>query len=209
MKKIVASFLVLAIVIGANAQHEGHKGMRKKQRHGMAMEKLNLSDDQKTKFKTLHEDFRKQMQALNKQDNLTVKEWRARKETLRKEHKSKIETILTKEQKDQVSKMKEERKTRGKKMGEKRAGMMKQHLNLTDDQSKKIKELNTGLHDKIKNIRENETLAREQKREQIHGLMKENHEKMKSILTEEQLKKVKEMKDVKQLKQKHQKERSI
>jgi Spy/CpxP family protein refolding chaperone len=195
MKRIVLSFLVVAIsAVAANAQekHEGYKGMRKHHHHGMAIEKLNLSEDQKAQFKTLNADFHSQMQALQKQDNLTVKEWKNRKETLSREHKAKIQSLLTKEQKDQLAKMKQDRKAKMEEMSAKRMDMMKQRLALTDAQSAQIKDLNSELHEKIKGIRENQSLAKEEKREQIKSLVKENREKMKSILTEEQLQKMKD-----------------
>jgi len=196
MKKILFSLLLVAVVsAGANAQQrEGKHGMKKKHRHGMAMQKLNLSEDQKAKLKTINADFKSQMQTLNKQDQLTVKDWKAKKATLRTEHKSKIEALLTKEQKDQLAKMKENRKMKGEKMGEKRMEMMKQHLGLSETQSAKIKELNSSFREKAKAIHDNQSLAKDQKKEQLTALRKENHEKMKSILTAEQLKKAEDMK---------------
>src|SRR5215212_854464 len=175
MKKILLSVVIVALsAAGLNAQekelgkHRMH-GMQKKQHHGMAIQKLNLSEDQKAKFKSLNEGFRSQMQDLKKQDNITVKEWKSRKEKLRADHKSKIQGLLTKDQKDQLEKMKTERKEQHAKLGEKRMGMMKEKLGLTDVQSAKMKDLHSGLRDKIKNIRDNKSLAKEEKREQIKG----------------------------------------
>jgi len=197
MKKILFSFLFVgAAAIAANAQqHEGKHEMKKRHHHKMMMaQKLNFSEEQKTKLKTIHEDFRKQMQVLEKQDQLTVKEWKSRKQALRKEHKAKLESVLTKEQKDQLARMKEERQAKRKQMAEKKLKVMKQHLGLTEKQTTQIKDLHAGLRLKIESIRQNESVDKAAKREQIQALVKENHEKMKSILTEEQLKKMKEMK---------------
>jgi hypothetical protein len=46
--------------------------------------------------------------------------------------------------------------------------------------------------EKMKAIHENKSISQEQKKEQSKELMKQNKEQMKSILTEEQMKKLKE-----------------
>lgn len=80
--------------------------MEGKRHHGgmMDMKALNLTEDQKTQFKTQNESFRKKMEELKKNDNITVKDWKSKAENLRKEHKSKIDGILTSEQKAQLEK---------------------------------------------------------------------------------------------------------
>lgn len=196
MKKLIVSVILSAIsfaAIQAQETPEFRKGER--HHHQMALQKLNLSEDQKAQFKTLNEGFRKEMQELKKQDNITVKEWKSRKEKLRNDHKKNIEGLLTQDQKEQLKKMKEERKGEMAARGEKRMDMMKEKLALTDEQSAKMKELHSGLSEKMKVIRENKSLEPEQKKEQIQELMKQNKEKMKSILTEDQLKKLKDGKE--------------
>ena len=195
MKKLLLSFLTVALfsVCVSAQQREFGKHAGKKHHHGMDLQKLNLSDKQKTDIKNINADFREQMTALQKEDNLTVKDWKGRKQTLRKEYKAKLQSVLTAEQKEQLAKAKEERKAKQKQMAEERMGMIKQKLALTDDQSAKMKELHTGLRDQIRSIRENQSLAKEDKKAQIKELIKENHEKVKSILTEEQLQKLKDL----------------
>jgi Spy/CpxP family protein refolding chaperone len=194
MKKLIVSVMLTAISFAAIQAQEGpfHKG--KRQHHKMALEKLNLSEDQKAKFKTLNEGFHKEMQDLEKQDNITVKEWKSRKEKLRSDHKKSIEGLLTRDQKEQLKKMKADREGQSAARGEKRVKMMKEKLALTDEQSAKMKELRSAMSEKMKGIRENNSLEPEQKKEQMKDLMKQNKEKMKSILTDEQLKKLEERK---------------
>jgi len=194
MKKLIVCFVLTAISFSAIQAQERpfHEG--KRQHHKMALEKLNLSEDQKAKFKTLNEGFRKEMQDLEKQDNITLKEWKSRKEKLRNDHKKSIEGLLTNDQKEQLKKMKADREVQLADRGEKRMEMMKEKLALTDDQSAKMKELRSSMSEKMKGIRENKSLEPEQKKEQMKDLMKQNKEKMKSILTDEQLKKLEERK---------------
>ena len=101
MKKIILSAIVLTIAAGIQAQeiperkgerphmqegrnHHMQKGRKQHGQH-MDMQKLNLTEDQKAKFKTQRETFHKQMEDLKKNENITVKEYKtsARNKNLR------------------------------------------------------------------------------------------------------------------------------
>lgn len=204
MKKILAMFLVAAVTgLSANAQeipqrkHEGfkpqgHHGQMKHRRGGLDMQKLNLTDAQKEQFKAQHESFRKQLEELKKNENITVKEWKSRMENLRKENKTKMDGILTSDQKAQIEKMKTEQKAMHEIDAKARAEKMKLKLGLSDEQSAKLQKNRTEMAEKIKAIRENKSLSDEKKKEEMKELMKKQKENMKSILTEEQMKKLQE-----------------
>ncbi|MDP4263736.1 MAG: hypothetical protein Q8941_14510 [Bacteroidota bacterium] len=153
---------------------------------------LNLNEDQKTKLRSINQDLRKQAEDLRKQDNITVKEAREKWEALHKDHLAQLQSILTPEQKAQMEKDKEALRARVKERGQKRQARMKQELNLTDEQSAKMAESRKATVEKIKAIRENNSLKDDEKREQVKELMKKQRETTKSILTDEQLKKMKE-----------------
>ena len=118
MKKILAGLLAIAsFTFSANAQEQHNMdrgktwnkdGMGNHMRHHgkgmMAMQKLNLTDAQKQQMKLIHEEFKNKFQALNKNDNMMVKDFRAQKESLLQERKNKIEAILTPEQRTQFEK---------------------------------------------------------------------------------------------------------
>ena len=106
MKKILLSLLVAAFgVVAVQAQeipersrdfkpHEKHRGHGKKD-----MANLGLSEEQQAKFKALNQEHREKMEALRKQDNITVKESRERMQAIQKEHREKMQSILTADQK--------------------------------------------------------------------------------------------------------------
>ncbi len=194
MKKILLSLMAVTIAIGAQAQDPKppHPPGGMKNPRGMLMQKLNLSEDQKVKFKTENEGFRKQMEELKKIDNITVKEWKNRMETLRKDHKTKLEGLLTSEQKAQIEKMKTEHKAMQEVDAKARIEKMKIHLGLTDEQAARINKNRTELMEKMKALREDEKMDKEKKKEMIKELMEKQKEQMKSILTEEQIKKLQE-----------------
>jgi Spy/CpxP family protein refolding chaperone len=94
----------------------------KRHHHGEVFKNLNLTEEQKTKFKALNEEHRKQMAELKKNDQITVKEWRAKREALKKDHREKIQSLLTPEQKSQLEKSRQERRA---KMQERSKGLKK------------------------------------------------------------------------------------
>ncbi len=201
MKKIILSAVVMSLVFTVQAQDNPERksgrppmSERKKHHHRMDMKSLNLTEDQKAKFKTQNESFHKQMEELKKNDNITVKEWKSKAETLRKQHKSNTQSILTNDQKAQVEKMKAEGKAKHEGMAKQRGDRMKTTLGLTDEQSAKMQSNRKEMGEKMKSIRENGSLTDEQKKVQMKELMNKQKESMKSILTEEQLKKINETK---------------
>jgi len=205
MKKLMLPVLAVALVFSANAQEIPERKadhppmMHHKQKGGperhKAMKELNLTDAQKEQFKTEKDAFRKKMEELKKNDNITVKEWKAKKESLVKEHKAKMESVFTPEQKAKMEQRKKEGQAKHQDMMKQRAEKMKTQLGLTEEQSVKLEKSRKEMGDKMKAIRENKSLTEEQKREQMRELGKKQKENMKSILTEEQLKKMKEGKN--------------
>lgn len=197
MKKIVFSLFFLSLFAVAGAQEDRMPQHHKKMRHhrGIMMQKLNLSEAQKTQMKALHEDFKKQMDELRKSENtITVAEWKKRRQEIAARHKAKIQGLLTAEQKAQVEKIKAERKAAHEKHAAARLERMKTHLGLTESQVTRIRKNREELQQKIKTIRENKSLDEAAEREQMKELLKAHKENMKSILTDEQLKKMQEMK---------------
>lgn len=202
MKKVLIPVLALAMVYSANAQEiperkAEHPRMSQREdrpRAGKAMQDLNLTDAQKEQMKKEKEAFRKKMDDLEKNDNITVKEWKAKRESLAKEHHKNVEAIFTPEQKAKMEGRKKEAEARMKEMGQKRAEHMKTALNLTPEQSAKLEKSHKENAERMKAIREDEKLTMDQKRTAFRELAEKQKETLKATLTEEQLAKMKEMK---------------
>jgi Spy/CpxP family protein refolding chaperone len=202
MKKIILAAFVVVFTVSTSiaqdiperkAEHPKmmHMGGDNKGHH-MDMKALNLTDTQKEQLKTNREEFRKKMEELKKQDNISVKEWRSRMQSLKDEQKTKMQSIFTSEQKDKLAKMRTEGMEKHKETMDKRGGMMKEKLGLSDAQSAKLEKNRTEAMNKMKAIKENKSLTDEQRKEQLKELHKKQKEEMKAVLTEEQLKKLKE-----------------
>src|SRR5262245_21705709 len=110
MKRLIVGVCTAALVATVAQSQEipdrrpGREDMMIRQHRGEGLDQLNLSVEQKEKVKTLREETRKQMEELKKDDNMTVKDWRAKRETIIKEQREKVQSILTDEQKAQLAK---------------------------------------------------------------------------------------------------------
>ncbi|HEY8689972.1 MAG TPA: hypothetical protein VIM07_12115 [Chitinophagaceae bacterium] len=232
MKKIIAGlFAIAAFTFSAVAQDnttdqkkwdkEGQGFHRGHDRKGMGMEKLNLTDAQKQQMKSTNEDFKTRMQALNKNDNMMVKDFRAQRESLMQERKNKISAILTPEQKTQFEQMRKGREQMHKGMEQMRKGREQMHkgmekmggmkmggmkmqggrmehikteLGLTDDQLAKMKAGSESFRTRAMAIRNNQSLSQDQKKTQLGALQKDRQNSFKSFLTAEQIAKLDKMK---------------
>lgn len=202
MKKLILSALVLSLGFASVSAQEiperkaDRPGMMHKKKHhrgGMdQLKSLNLTEEQKAKFKASNENFRQQMAELKKNDGITVKEWKEKAESIRNAHKAEMKNILTPDQKAQMQKMREEGKAKHEDLQKRMADRMKTNLNLTADQSAKLDANRKAMREEMAKIRDNKSLTEQQKREQMQQLQKKQKENLKSILTEEQLQKMKD-----------------
>ena len=197
MKKVLVTLLAVAIVSASALAQEKREIKRhdhQKHQRGMMAKQLNFSEAQKTQAKAYHEAFKQKMQELNKNESITVKEFRDRKAAMLKEQKAKMDGLLTAEQKTKMAQLKTEQKAKHDEHFAKHLDKMKTQLGLTDDQVARLKAQKESMHAKLKAIKENDALSREQKRDQLMALKTQAMEQHKKIFTEEQRKKMEEMK---------------
>lgn len=195
MKKILITLVALTtLTVFAFAQEKReikHHGKMKNQ-HGMMWKQLNLTETQKAQMKAGREDMSQKMMELNKNERITLMEFRDKKFALRKAQKEKMEGLLTAEQKAKMAQLKQEHQARKEEHFAKHLENMKTELGLTDDQVIKLKAQRENMHSKIKVLKENQSLTRVQLRDQVAALKNEGKELHKKIFTEEQLKKLEE-----------------
>ncbi len=195
MKKLLIPIItIFALTVTATAQDKmGKKSHHQKHQKGMMAKQLNFTDAQKSRAKTINDDSRKKMQELNKNESITVKEQRDRKAAIQKERKTKMDGLLTADQKTRMTQLKAEQKVKKEERFSKHVDKMKTSLNLTDEQVTKLKAQRSGLQAKAEKIKNNESLSREQKKEQMMALKTEAKDQHNNIFTPEQLKKKEEM----------------
>lgn len=196
MKKIVAGLVAVTFFIFSATAQETHMGKhsRHHQGKGMMMQQLNLSESQKAQLKTNRESTKSQLAELNKDENITVKEYKTRKAAILKSQKATMENVLTPEQKQQLAKNKMEFKAKRQQMTAKRMEKMKTALNLTDEQLVSIKSSHDAGKAKAMAIRENSQLSKKEKKAQLMAVRTEQKNNLKQLLTAEQITRLEEMK---------------
>lgn len=198
MKKLMITAIALfSASLMLSAQETPGKFHGRHGKHGQKMHQrveLNLTAEQKEKAKSYKKDFKEKMATLNKNDQVTVKEFRLKRDALMREQKEKMSSLLTAEQKQ---KMKEGRE---KMMQEKQARMQKhfdkmsEKLSLTSEQKSLFKSQHEAAREKMKALKENQSYTREQKKQMMHELKQKNKEAFMAGLTDTQKKQLEEMK---------------
>jgi Spy/CpxP family protein refolding chaperone len=166
---------------------------------------LGLSEDQKVKIKPILETNFKEMQTLRADRNLSMQQRRAKMQELRVKLHDQIKPLLTPEQNSKVAGMWTARGHRGE-MGNCRMkpghhgkdfrmdpsrhlARMTTCMGLSADQQAKIKPIIEENYQQKQSVYADKTLTREQRRTKMQELRGQFHEKIKPLLTPEQLKK--------------------
>jgi Spy/CpxP family protein refolding chaperone len=204
MKKIILFSLIVCLGTSATMaqQHSdrthhfhGHGKMKFHGHHHMDLSKtLNFSDQQKQQLKSLNQDFRHRMADLNKKEDITVKSMRDQRAALIKEQRLAFQNLLTTEQKNKLEDMKKKNAERKQEMASRRLEKMKTKLNLSDDQTAKIKMLNDQFRENMKKFRQDKSTDRSVKKEELISVFQQHREDFEKILTPEQLSKMQEWK---------------
>ena len=200
MKKIFALTLAFAIAGFSLSAQQTREMKSHKKSHSMQHGKedmvkdLNLTDAQKAQLKVNREAGKAKMEALNKQDNLTVKEMRERKAALMQEQKASMQALLTPEQKATLAADKSNMAGKRKNMNGQRGEAIKEKIDLSNDQAAKLKAHNEATHAKMKAIQNNQSLSIEQKKAQMKAVKETSKTQRNSILTTAQIQKMDEMK---------------
>ncbi|HMH33115.1 MAG TPA: hypothetical protein VK543_08785 [Puia sp.] len=203
MKKFLfTSLFALAVGSVAMAQQapqnkaQDHPYHHRHHHHqGMALSKtLNFSDQQKQQLKEMRQDFRKKMADLNKNENITVKEMRDRKAALIRDQKTAFQNLLTPEQKNKLDDIRKNMAQKRQDMASRRIDKMKEKLNLSEEQTARIKTLDARFRENLKKNKDNTSLDRTAKKEAFIEMFKQHKEELQGILTPEQLNKLQEWK---------------
>ena len=171
---------------GKNKSHQNQKAE-------MA-NRLNLTQEQQEKIRAIHEDGRRQMQALRENKQQSLQQYDEARARIKKDNKSKIQAILTKEQQASMAKMRSEKEENRKAHQLKKLDGLKAKLSLTDNQYEQLKGLQDKNHTAIKKIHDNDNIGPDAKRSAIQKIRESAIEERKKILTAEQWKKMEDMK---------------
>ncbi len=205
MKKILTGALTLLLFAGA-AQAQKKDSMRHGHHKGRTemVSKLNLTADQQASLKSIREAQKAEMKALYENKSLNAEQKKAAREELFKKYSAQTKAVYTPAQQAQIDKMKAEWKQKAKEgKHAKKDGMSRKHgknsskggdfqkdLGLSDDQKSKMADLRADFKKQFETLRNNQSLSDEQKKEKSKELRKTQQDKMKSILTKDQVEKM-------------------
>ena len=193
MKKLIIPIcFCLLIVTSLSAQEKQGVNRKQKAQHQKheIKKQLNLSEDQKNKMKSIHERYREQAKVLKSNDDITRGDYKKQMGEINEKRKIEVEANLTSEQKNKMKEIRENKQREMKEMRAERFEKMSNKLQLDEKQKSILLEQRKNSAEQMKAIRENSSLSNVQKKEQIKGLKEKQKELSKSILTEEQKKKM-------------------
>ncbi len=193
MKKIFITigccFIILTSITAQDKKGTERKQHIQHQKHEIKKQ-LNLSEEQKSKMKSIQEKYREQMKELKDNDNITRGDFKKQMSTLHKKRKAEVEAIFTVEQKNKIKEMKENKEKKMKEKSAKHFEKMSNRLQLDEKQKATLLEQQRKNQEQIKSIRDDHSLSEVQKREKIKSIREKQKADTKSILTEEQKKKL-------------------
>jgi hypothetical protein len=162
-------------------------------RNGDRRPHIRFSPEQRQQMQAVNKDYHRKSTDLFKNDNQTLREYKAGLIALQKDRKSKIQALITPEQKEQMEKWKKNRAENTQVMAAARMERLKIRLGLSDQQLATLKSKEADLRAQRQSLHENDGLLPQQKMEQFREMRTKQKEIVKSVLTPDQLSKFNEM----------------
>jgi hypothetical protein len=189
MKKLFMGMIGSCFLLfTAQAQEQRvQKDKKHHRRHHQELAQLNLSDNQKEQLKLQREQTGKQLRDLEKNDGITVKEYREKKLAIKKQQKENLNNLLTDEQRNQLAKQQSDKKASFGYRGDSRMEQMKTKLNLSQEQVESLKASRAARQAAMKSIRENEKLSDSEKQAQYKMLKEQYKTDLNKVLNADQL----------------------
>jgi hypothetical protein len=188
MKQLIVLLIVTLLSTATFAQK--HRGNDLILSHAT---ELNLTADQSAKLNELSKDHRAAMQALKQNESLAVAEKEEQMHLVHKQYREACTALLTEEQLKKLKTIVEDSSSvKGKNMDTKD---LKENLNLTDEQTVKLKQMQEENQAEMMKIQQDSSVTEANKKFRLEELKKERRKELESILTPDQQRKYKEMRN--------------
>ena len=155
-------------------------------RSGWTGSHLHFTSEQRAKLRTLNSQFKEKSEALYKQDDLTLREYKSQLLALQKDRKTQMKNLLTPEQNASIERRKKQVQEEMQIKAAANLERLKIKLNLSDDQTAKIKSQQNNFRAQIIAVRQNDDLLAYQKKDMLKALLAKRKDAIKSVLTPEQ-----------------------
>ena len=155
-------------------------------------ETLDLTDEQASQLRAIHEKWQKIAKAIHSNKKLSKEEKKAKLKAAFKKMDAAVRELLSEEQYAKLVKFRRSNarpNQNGNEENEHRREL-RQILELTEEQAEKLRAVHQYALKKIKGIIANEELSKEEKKKQIKNVKKQAHNRRMEILTEEQKEKL-------------------
>jgi hypothetical protein len=184
---------VAAMIFGLSGwlAAQGPKGYQRPHAFGARMaDQLNLSEGQQNQIKFFLDDSRKQLETLRAHGSLTRDQRREQVRQVKDSTRTNIQSILSVEQKMQATQLQQQRQDRVEERRQHKAEHMleglSRKLELSAAQQETIEAYQLDHFDTLRALREDSTLTRRQKKEQILALQQQIKGNIHATLTSEQ-----------------------
>jgi len=185
-------FLLLIMLVGVMRMfaQEVRPSMAEKQALKMKSN-LELTEEQFARVRSVNEQFHNDHSRLLADTTLTKEEILIRRKRMMEKREKDIGEILTKEQNTKWAAMKRPERRRGPSGITVATGLedMKEALDLTDDQAKKISDLTATMAGQMKKVRMDTTMTRESTATAMKAIIEVRRTEIKKLLTEDQYEK--------------------
>ena len=155
-------------------------------------ETLDLTDEQASQLRAIHEKWQKIAKAIHSNKELSKEEKKAKLKAAFKKMDAAVRELLSEEQYAKLVKLRRSNarpNQNGNEENEHRREL-RQILELTEEQAEKLRAVHRYALKKIKGILANEELSKEEKKKQIKNVKKQAHNRRMEIFTEEQKEKL-------------------
>jgi len=174
--------------INAQTQSDPSNSSRKGQgrRYGRAypgFDQLNLTPDQQTKLKTIHESTQQQIEAIRNDSTLSQTDREAKLRTVHESARQQLQAILTP---DQLKTLAE---------GRNRFGHDRDRfadLGLSADQQARLAAIHKSSQEQLAAVRNDATLTSDQKQAKVRSIFQNSQQQVMNILTPEQQQKLRD-----------------
>lgn len=192
-KLLVTGIAFILMCSGSQAQAKAlAAGFQDPATEGAQQQRLDigLTEDQKGKLKSIHENSRSQMQALRADQSLTSEQRHEKARAIREATRQQVVGILTPQQQELMRNRRERggrgpgREGMGKGFGRGADGA--NALNLSDNQRSQMKSIHESTRSQVSAIKNDAALTQEQKMEKIRSLHQSTRQQVSTILTPEQ-----------------------
>jgi hypothetical protein len=147
---------------------------------------IHYTPEQCKQVMAINKDYKQKSEDLFKQDNITLKQYKAGLIALQKDKKVKLQALLTPQQNNELAARRKKRAEDAQVREVAHLERLKLHLNLSDDQVAKIKASQENLRSQVKSIHENDNLLPQEKRGQMKALLAKRNDTYKAVLTPDQ-----------------------